>query len=48
MLNSHFGSQVALMNDGLVSAKDVVARARYFMCPENEDLHAALAQQILG
>lgn len=41
-------AQVALMNDGEITAKDVVARARYFMCPDHEDLHEAFKEIILG
>ena len=41
-------AQIGLMNDGEISVDDLLARARYFMCPDNEDLHAALGQMIRG
>ncbi|EOD18901.1 hypothetical protein EMIHUDRAFT_209549 [Emiliania huxleyi CCMP1516] len=41
-------AQIGQMNDGEISVDDLLARARYFMCPDNEDLHAALGQMIRG
>ena len=40
--------QMGFVNDGEISAAEAVARARYFMCPEHENLHDEFAFLLLG